>query len=70
MSLAALKKEVSQLSVAERIDLADYLAKKDQRSEVARKARIERRMLSMDRGRKFTAEHLMAVHQALKSVGL
>ena len=67
MSISALKKEVSQLNVAQRIELADYIAKKDESSEEARRARIERRMKAMDRGRKFSAEQLMAVHQALKA---
>jgi hypothetical protein len=70
MSLAALKKEVSQLSLAERIELADFLAKKDRGSRKAQIARIDRRMKSMDKGRKFTAEHLLAAHQALKAAGL
>jgi hypothetical protein len=50
MSLSALKKEVSQLSLAERIELADFLAKKDRGSRKAQRARIDRRMKSMDRG--------------------
>jgi len=70
MSLSALKKEVSELSVLERIELADYIAKQDESSDEARRARIERRMKTMDRGRKFSAEQLMAVHQALKAVGV
>lgn len=70
MSISALKKEVNHLSVTERIELADYIAKKDETSDEARRARIERRMKSMDRGRKFSAEQLMAVHQALKDVGV
>jgi hypothetical protein len=70
MSISALKKEVNQLNVAERIELADYIAKKDESSGEARRARIERRMRSMDRGRKFSAAQLMAVHQALKAVGV
>ena len=70
MSLSELKKEVSHLSLAERIELADFLAKKDRGSRKAQRARIERRMKSMDRGRKFTAENLMAAHQALKAAGL
>lgn len=70
MSLNALKKEVRELSVVERIELADYIAKQDQASEEARRARIERRMKSLDRGRKFTSDQLMAVHQAMKAVGL
>ena len=70
MSISALKKEVNQLNVAERIELADYIAKKDESSDEARRARIERRMRSMDRGRKFSAAQLMAVHQALKAVGV
>ena len=49
MSISALKKEVNQLNVAERIELADYIAKKDESSDEARRARIERRMRSMDR---------------------
>ena len=70
MSLSALKKEVRELSVVERIELADYIAKQDESSEEARRARIERRMKRMDRGRKFSADQLLAVHQALKAVGL
>ena len=70
MSISALKKEVNHLSVAERIELADYIAKKDETSDEARRARIERRMKSMDRGCKFSAEQLMVVHQALKAVGV
>jgi hypothetical protein len=70
MSLLAIKKEVGQLSVAERLDLAEFIAAKDQSSDEARRARIERRMKSMDRGRKITAEQLMAVHQALKALGV
>jgi hypothetical protein len=70
VSIIALKKEVNQLSITERIELADYIAKKDESSDEARRARIERRMKTMDRGRKFSAEQLMAVHQALKAVGV
>ncbi len=70
MSISALKKEVNQLSITERIELADYIAKKDESSDEARRASIERRMKTMDRGRKFSAEQLMAVHQALKAVGV
>lgn len=70
MSISALKKEINQLNVAERVELADYIAKKDGTSEEARRARIERRMKAMDRGRKFSAEQLMALHQALKAVGV
>jgi len=70
VSISALKKEVNQLSITERIELADYIAKKDESSDEARRARIERRMKTMDRGRKFSAEQLMAVHQALKAVGV
>ena len=70
MSISALKKEVNQLSITERIELADYIAKKDESSDEARRARIERRMKTMDRGRKFSSEQLMAVHQALKAVGV
>jgi hypothetical protein len=55
--------------LAERIELADFLARKEGGSQTARRARIDRRMKAMDRGRKYTAEHLMAVHQALKVVG-
>lgn len=44
MSLSALKKEVRELSVVERIELADYIAKQDASSDEARRARIERRM--------------------------
>ena len=69
MSLTPLKKEVSRLTLAERIELADFLARKEGGSQTARRARIDRRMKAMDRGRKYTAEHLMAVHQALKVVG-
>jgi hypothetical protein len=70
MSLAALKKEVRELNVVERLELADYIAKQDQSSDDARRARIERRMKVMDKGRKYSADQLMAVHQALKAVGL
>jgi hypothetical protein len=70
MSLTALKKEVRELSVVERLELADYIAKQDQSSDDARRARIERRMKVMDKGRKYSADQLMAVHQALKVVGL
>jgi hypothetical protein len=70
VSISAVKKEVIQLSITERIELADYIAKKDESSDEARRARIERRMKTMDRGRKFSAEQLMAVHQALKAVGV
>jgi hypothetical protein len=70
VSIRAVKKEVNQLSITERIELADYIAKKDESSDEARRARIERRMKTMDRGRKFSAEQLMAVHQALKAVGV
>jgi hypothetical protein len=70
VSISAVKKEVNQLSITERIELADYIAKKDESSDEARRARIERRMKTMDRGRKFSAEQLMAVHQALKAVGV
>jgi hypothetical protein len=70
MSLTALKKEVRELSVVERLELADYIAKQDQSSDDARRARIERRMKVMDKGRKYSADQLMAVHQALKAVGL
>jgi hypothetical protein len=70
VSISAVKKEVNQLSITERIELADYIAKRDESSDEARRARIERRMKTMDRGRKFSAEQLMAVHQALKAVGV
>ena len=70
VSISALKKEVNQLSITERIELADYIAKKAESSDEARRARIARRMKTMDRGRKFSAEQLMAVHQALKAVGV
>ena len=50
VSIIALKKEVNQLSITERIELADYIAKKDESSDEARRARIERRMKTMDRG--------------------
>jgi hypothetical protein len=69
MSFAALKKEVSQLPLPQRLELADFLARKDRSSKAARRVRIDRRMKAMDRGRKFSAEHLLAVHQALKAVG-
>ena len=70
MSLVALKKEVSHLSVAERLELADFIAAKDQGNEEARRARIERRMRSMDKGRKITADQLVVLHQALKALGV
>ena len=70
VSISAVKKEVNQLSITERIELADYIAKKDESSDEARRARIERRMKTLDRGRKFSAEQLVAVHQALKAVGV
>jgi len=70
VSISAVQKEVNQLSITERIELADYIAKKDESSDEARRARIERRMKTLDRGRKFSAEQLVAVHQALKAVGV
>jgi hypothetical protein len=70
MSLLAIKEEVGQLSIAERLELADFIAAKDQSSDEARRARIERRMKTMDQGRKITGDQLKAVHQALKALGV
>ena len=70
MSLLELKEEVGRLSVTKRLDLADFIAAKDQASDEARRARIARRMKAMDSGRKITAEQLMVVHEALKALGV
>lgn len=70
MSLAQIKREVKTLSLDQRMELADYLARQEKASKAARRARIERRMKSMDRGRKFTQEQVQALHSALRSVGL
>lgn len=70
MTLTNLKRQVKSLKLEDRLDLADYIAKQDQTSAAARRARIERRMRSMDRGRKITQEQLLTIHTALKSLGL
>jgi hypothetical protein len=70
MTLTNLKRQVKSLKLEDRLDLADFIAKQDQASSAARRARIERRMKSMDRGRKITQEQLLTIHTALKSLGL
>lgn len=69
MTLTLLKRQVKSLKLEDRLDLADFIAKQDQTSSAARRARIERRMKSMDRGRKITQEQLLTIHNALKSLG-
>lgn len=70
MSLADIKREVLELKVEERLELADFLAERDALSDEARRARIERRMKAMDQGRKISQDQLLAVHQALRGLGL
>jgi len=70
MTLTELKQEVKSLKLEDRLDLADFLAEQDMASDAARRARIERRMKSMDRGRKVTQEQLLAIHGALETLGL
>lgn len=70
MSLTDLKLAVKSLKLEDRLDLADFIAEQDRASDLARRARIERRMKSMDQGRKITQEQLLAVHGALKTLGL
>ena len=70
MSLTGLKLAVKSLKLEDRLDLADFIAEQDRASDLARRARIERRMKSMDQGRKITQEQLLAVHGALKTLGL
>ncbi len=70
MTLTELKQEVKSLKLEDRLDLADFLAEQDMASDTARRARIERRMKSMDRGRKVTQEQLLAIHGALETLGL
>jgi hypothetical protein len=70
MTLDALKIEVKSLKLEDRLALADFIAEQDKASNAARRARIDRRMKSMDAGRKITQEQLLAVHGAFKSLGL
>ena len=70
MTLTLLKRQVKSLKLEDRLDLADFIAKQDQANSAARRARIERRMKSMDSGRMITQEQLLTVHTALKSLGL
>lgn len=70
MSVAQLKAEVSRLPLEDRIEIADFLAEQEGADETARRARIARRMRSMDGGRKITLEQLTALHQAMVDVGL
>ncbi len=70
MTLTDLKAEVKSLNLKERLDLADFLAAQDQTNDEARRARIERRMKTLDRGHKISQEQLLAVHNALKTLGL
>jgi len=68
MTLTNLKKEVSRLNARQRVQLAEYLAAKEDRE--TRMVRIERRMKAMDGGKKITLEQLETIHQALCKAGL
>ena len=70
MSVAQLKAEVSRLPVEDRMEIADMLVEQDRDDETARRARIARRMRSMDGGRKITVEQLAALHESMVVVGL
>ena len=70
MTLTAIKQEVRNLKLQDQIELADYLAQETQGSADARRARIDRRMKSMDGGKKITAEQLLSLHQAMKAAGI
>jgi len=70
MSVAQLKAEVSRLPLEDRLEIADLLAEQDRGDEMARRARIARRMQTMDGGRKITLEQLTVLHEAMTSVGL
>lgn len=70
MSVAEIKSEVARLPLADRLEIADLLAQQDRNDETARRARIARRMQSIDDGRKITLEQLASLHEAMKTVGL
>jgi hypothetical protein len=70
MTLTQIKREAGKLPAKEQLDLADFLNKREKQSEALRFARIERRMKAMDRGRKYTQEQVMELHNALLKLGL
>ena len=70
MTLTAIKQEIRNLKLQDQIKLADYLAQETLDNADARRARIDRRMRSMDTGKKVTSEQLLSLHQAMKAVGM
>jgi hypothetical protein len=58
MSIAQIKKHVAELTVEERLDLAAWIAHLNQTAAPEYQAELDRRMMAMDAGQKFTQSHL------------
>jgi hypothetical protein len=69
MSIVELKQQLAVLSVEERFQLAAFLAELEQEKEDEFRAEADRRMQTMDAGRKVTMEQFEEQHRKLQDEG-
>ena len=69
MSYAELKQAVDELSVEERLDLADYLRRTAKQDDPQWQAEIARRLDACLQGKGHTADELLALHDRLSNDG-
>jgi hypothetical protein len=69
MSIAELKEKVAGLSRKDRFQLSAFLADLEQEGEAGFRKAADRRMLSMDAGKKVTAEEFEARHKRALTKG-
>jgi hypothetical protein len=69
MSIAQIKKHVAGLTIEERLDLAAWIAHLNQAADPEYQAELDRRMMAMDAGQKFTQSDLKRAHKELVAKG-
>ncbi len=69
MSLAEVKASVSEMSIDERLAVAAYIAHLNRADDGEYRAELDRRMASMDSGRKTSAGELEKLHEDLSRKG-
>ena len=69
MSVAELKRAVDDLSVEERLELAEYLRRSSKQGDPHWQAEIGRRLDACLQGKGHDAEELLALHDRLSADG-
>ena len=69
MSMAEVKASIADMTVEERLELAALIAHLNRAEDAEYKSELERRMVSMDAGRKSDVKVLEDLHQKLTAQG-